>query len=223
MSNRLPDGRGMAKQITDPTDPTTAARDAFARLEAKLPELRTKRDSLVAEMVPIERVSKAGVPAVMAMEPPDAAKDVEAPAYALLNGAAIAPMFSKKGNDGVRLYALQREIQIIDRAIVIAEGQLRTATLAASREAAAEGLDQTRALHRQRALVLISLLELNDKIEAHRVNSAVGGISADGPMEGFTARLFGTAANPSPLNHWPRRYIAACLAAGVITKKELNQ
>jgi hypothetical protein len=98
---------------------------------------------MVAEAVKLERVSKAGVPAVMATEPPDEAKDIEAPAYALLNGAAIAPMQSKNGNDGVRLYAVLREIQIVDRAIVIAEGQLRTATIAASRESAADGLDQT--------------------------------------------------------------------------------
>jgi hypothetical protein len=138
----------------------------------------------------------------------------------LLNGAAIAPVSPKKGNEGVRLHGLYREIQIVDRAIVIAENQLRTATIAASRESAAESLDQTHALHRQRALLLVSLLDLNNKIEAHRINSAVGGFSADGPMEGYTARLFGTAANPSPLNHWPRRYIAACVAAGVITQKE---
>lgn len=211
---------GMAKQTTEPT---ASAREAFVRLANKIPELRTLRGGLVAEIVKIERVSKAGVASVMAVEPPDESKDIEAPAFALLNGAAIAPMSSKKGIEGVRLHALQRELLIVDRALVIAEGQIRISSIAASREASAEGLDQTRALHRQRALLLVSLLDLNDKIEAHRVDTAVGGVYADGPMEGYTARLFGTGSNPSPLNHWPRRYIAACLAAGIITKKEVMQ
>jgi hypothetical protein len=115
-------------------------------------------------------VSNAGVASVFAMDPPDETKDIEAPAYELLNGASIAGMPSKKGTEAVRLHAIQREMRIVDRAIKIAEGQVLTASIAAARESADEGLDQTRALHRQRALLLISLLDLNDKIEAHRLS-----------------------------------------------------
>jgi len=69
---------------------------------------------------------------------------------------------------------------------------------------------------------LISLLKRNDKIEGLRSSLVVAGIYPAGPMEGYTARLFGSGSNPSPLNHWPRRYIAACLEAGVISKKDLE-
>lgn len=170
----------------------------------------------------IERVSPMGIASVFAVEPPDNTKDIEAPAWELLNGASIASMPSKAGVEAVRLHGIQRELRIVDRAIKIAEGQALTASIAAARESSAESLDQTRALHRQRALLLVSLLDLNEKIESHRISTAVGGVCADGPLEGFTARLYGASTNPSPLNHWPRRYIAACLAAGVISKKEVN-
>ena len=167
-------------------------------------------------------MSPQGIASVVAAPPPDGSLDIEAPAYALLNGSAINPMPSKRGDESAKLYALQRELKIVDRAIQIARDQASTVSIAASREVAAENLDQINAMHRQRALLLISLLKLNDKIERARASLVVAGIYPAGPMENYTARLFGTGTNPSPLNHWPRRYIAACLEAGVITKKDLE-
>lgn len=208
----------MARQQTTPTP----ARDAFVKLEAKLPELYRRQHDLRAERAKIERVSKAGVAAVMAVEPPDASADIDTPAMALLNGAATEALPGKMGSEGARLHGVMRDIQIVDRAVVIAQGQLLTAAIAASRESGSENLETTRELHRQRALLLISLLQLNEKIETHRVNTAVGGICADGPMEGFTARLFGVGVAPTVFNLWPRKYLAACLAAAVISKKEFN-
>jgi hypothetical protein len=210
----------MAKQQI--TETTPSAREIFEKINAKLPELREQRSALAAEAAKIERVNRAGVPAVFATEPPDESRDIESPAYELLNGASIAALPSKRGGEPVRLYAIQHELRIVDRAIKIAESQVLTASVAAARESSAAGLDQTNALHRQRALLLVSLLHLNETIEAHRISTAVGGVCADGPLEGFTARLFGTGTVRSPLNHWPHHYLEACLAAGVITKKDLT-
>lgn len=212
---------GMAK-TTAPTKHDTAARDAFAKIQAKIPELSERRRKLAAEIVAIEQVGIAGVPLVFAMEPPDETKNLDAPAFALLNGAAIGAAPSRENDPAVKLHALQREIAIIDRAIVFAERQAAVAANAASREASAEYEETSRALHRHRALLIISLLKANADIEALRARTSVGGSSADSVMEGFTLRLFGLPSHPSPMNTWPRRYLEACVAAGVITQDEIT-
>jgi hypothetical protein len=211
----------MAKQVPDLTSPSSALA-AFEKLQLKIPELRDRRRELAQQIAGIENVSRSGVPAVTATDPLDEAEDTTAAAFEMLNGSAIAAMPPKSLNDGVRLHNLQREFQKVGRAIEIGERQLITASIDAARESAAANLEQTQALHRQRALLLVSLLDLNEKIETLRLKVAVGGVSADGPLENFTARLFGAGIGPTVFNLWPRKYLAACLDAGIITKKELN-
>src|SRR5882724_7330990 len=98
----------MARQISTPT-PALAA---FRNIEGKIPELETQRRELVQQIVKIERVSPQGIARVVAAPPPDGSLDIEAPAYALLNGSAINPMPSRAGDESVKLYALQREVKI---------------------------------------------------------------------------------------------------------------
>jgi hypothetical protein len=202
------------------TKPENAAREAFAKIQAKIPELSERKRLIATQIVAIEQVGPAGVPLVFPAEPPDQSKNLDAPAFALLNGAAIGAAPSKASDPAVKLNSLQRELAVIDRAIVLAQGQAAIAASAASREAAAEYQETSRALHRHRALLIVSLLKANEDIEALRARTSVGGSSADSSLEGFTLRLFGLQSTPSPWNTWPRRYLDACVEAGVITKDE---
>ncbi|MGR4929288.1 hypothetical protein ACIPUD_21185 [Bradyrhizobium sp. CAR08] len=213
-------GRGMAKAAAPITKHETAAREAFAKINAKIPELSDRRRQVARQIVEIEQVGPAGVPLVFPVEPPDESKNLDAPAFALLNGAAVGPAPSKASDPAVKLNSLQRELAVIDRAIVLAQGQANLAASAASREAAEEYKETSRSLHRHRALLIVSLLKANEDIEALRGRTAVGGSSADSSLEGFTIRLFGLPSTPSHWNIWPRRYLDACVEAGVITKDE---
>src|SRR5258707_13751226 len=136
----------MAKQTTTP------ARDAFQNIVGKIPELQSQRRNLVQQIVKIERVSPQGIASGVASPPPGGSVDIEAPAYAMLNGSAVSPMPSRAGDESVKLYGLQRELKIVDRAIQIARNQASTASVAASREVVSENLDQINDLHKQRAL-----------------------------------------------------------------------
>lgn len=211
----------MAKQITpSPIKPDTAARDAFAKIQAKIPELAERRHRLTAQIIEIEQAGPAGVPLVFPSEPPDESRDLDPAAFQLLNGAAIGAAPTKARDPSVVLYGLQRELAVIDRAIVLAQGQVVKAANSAAREASDEFRETSRALHRHRAMLIVSLLKANEDIEALRTRASVGGVSADSTLDGLTLRLFGLPSTPSPWNTWPRRYLDLCIEAGVITKEE---
>lgn len=212
----------MAKQqITPPVKSDTVARDAFAKIQAKIPELSERRRKLTAQIVEIEQVGPAGVPLVFPTEPPDESRDLDPAAFQLLNGAAIGPAPSKASDPAVVLHGLRRELAVIDRAILLAQGQVAKAAHSAAHEASDEFRETGRALHRHRAMLIVSLLKANEDIEALRTRASVGGAYADSTLDGFTLRLFGLPSQPSPLNTWPRRYLDACLAAGIITEDEI--
>jgi hypothetical protein len=214
----------MAKQNTPPPLPleNTSARGAFANLNAKISELGVRRTTLTAQIVKIEKIGPSGVPLVFAIEAPDDSNDITGPAFELLNGAAIGPGYSKADDPSAMLYALKRQLAIVDRAIDLAHGQIVAASVHASREAAEEQMETSRALHRHRALLIVSLLKSNEQIEELRTRSAFGGSRADSSLDGFTLRLFGLPSQPSPMNTWPRRYLDACVSAGVVTAEEVK-
>ncbi|MET4601074.1 hypothetical protein ABIB90_000525 [Bradyrhizobium sp. JR4.1] len=195
------------------------AREAFDRIEARLGNLMDQREEIVSKIRALEKTNIAGVPEVFSEKPADIGADRETRARALLEGAQFGDLPPRREAEGVRLFRLQQQLGDVDRAIELARSHVFAAAAAATQEAVSAHKSQVDALHRRRALAIVNLLKLNDEIGALRSSLGVGGVMADGPLDAFTPRLFG-GSTPSALNSWPKRYLEACIAAGIVTEKE---
>ncbi len=212
----------MAKQIqTNDTDFPALA--AFEKIRGKLIDTTSSRERHAREIREIQKPNIAGVAEVIAEKPSDEGDDIEAEAFVMLNGSSIQAAPSRKGGEAARLYDLERLLRIEDRVIQLAGSQTMVAAAAASKEAIDRNREEILATHRRRALCVLELLALNDRVEDLRARVSIGGVTPDFPIDGFTGRLFGRASEPnSPVGHWARQYLQACVAAGLITQKELG-
>jgi hypothetical protein len=197
---------------------TPSADAALAALEAKisveLPDLDRK---LLSRQLDLEREHVCPTKAPKGDE-----QDVQTAAFALLNGSALLAQPLASLDLGVELYEILQKRKAISRAIEIAQKHSVTASVAVSREKLADNIEQLNAIERQRAICVATILSLNEKYTALRNSLLVGGIEPATPIPEFTLRLWGHNTTPSPLNHWPRTYLAACRAAGLISEKEIS-
>jgi hypothetical protein len=72
------------------------------------------------------------------------------------------------------------------------------------------------ALQRKRALLLVSLRDLNERLEG--IRPALG---ADAPLDGFTPKLGGTDEMPGLSGLWLEQFIRECLLEQVLHEDDL--
>jgi hypothetical protein len=159
----------------------------------------------------------------VATVPPDPETDIEGAARVLLNGSAYETGQRNSRDPGVELFLRRRKVEVIRRAIELGEKQAHEAGIDLGREVIAEHDTEIRAMHRRRALAVIGLMQINDDIEALRLKLLQSGGIVSHELDGYTLRLFGYSGQPTnQFNNWPKKYLEVCLAAGVITKEDLN-
>jgi hypothetical protein len=203
----------MMRKQTTPTESNAAA--AVRAIEAKIDGWRAQLRESTEIMVSLEQSG------VVAINPSEAAYDIDAAAHARLNGAAYVtpPTVAKPG---IQLFQKRREVDEIKRAIELASQQSFVARIDLGRELLAEHDAEIRALHRRRAQTLLELFKVNGELEEMRLRLLRAGSSVPHPMDGWSQRLFGVSNPPSPLNHWPLKYLQECLKAKIINDRDLE-
>jgi hypothetical protein len=189
-----------------------ALRTLSEKMDAWRAELRAATNVVVS-------LEQSGVTAVT---PSDAAYDVDEAAHARVNGASY-PAAPTGIKPGVELFLKRREVDELKRTINLAAEQTATAQIDRGRELLAEHDGEIRSLHRKRALILLNLFAVNAEVETMRLKLIRAGSSVPHSLDGWTQRFFGLSSPPTPTNDWPMKYLAQCIAAKIITEKDLNQ
>ncbi|QIG92283.2 hypothetical protein [Bradyrhizobium sp. 6(2017)] len=196
------------------TSTQTPLQSAVAAINAKLLSLRSELRETSARIVDLE---KSGIrPATT--EPHDRLKQE---ARSLVNGASYKPAAVSADHPAIRYEQERRRQEVLKLAVEQAEQDAALASADLGREILATHDAEIKAKHRERALTLIKLMRLNDQIEEFRATLMECGAAVAHPLDGHTAKLFGITSQPSASAAGLRRYLDACVAAGVITKKEL--
>ncbi|MBR1149069.1 hypothetical protein [Bradyrhizobium sp. JYMT SZCCT0428] len=202
----------MRKQQTSESNAAEKIRAIGAKISGWNAELRETIDN---QIVPRERSG------VVEINPDDFSYDVDAAAHARLNGAAYV-LASTEKKPGIELFLARRKVKELRRAIELAEQQSFTARQDLGRELLAKHDDEIRALHRDRALVLLKLFQINGELEQMRLKLIREGSGTPHPMDGWSQRLFGLANPNTQLNAWPKKYLAECLKQNIITEKDIE-
>jgi hypothetical protein len=122
----------------------------------------------------------------------------------------------------IQLHQKLRRADQLKLTMAEVEKQLFNASIDLSREVLAEQDAAIRADHRERALLLVRLFQVNESLEARRVKMLQAGAIVGHPLDGWSNKFFGTAAPPTALNDAPKRYIAECVRLGICTLKEIQ-
>jgi hypothetical protein len=202
----------MMRKQQAPTESNAAA--AIHALAAKVDGWRGQLRETLNGVIALEQAG------VLAVNPSEAAYDVEQGARSRLNGAAYAAAATE--NKGIELFLKRREVAELKRAIELASQQSDAARIDLGRELLIKHDAEIRALHRERALVLLKLFKINGELEEMRLRLLRAGSSVPHPMDGWSLRLFGLSNPPSALNAWPMKYLAECVKADIITEKDLE-
>lgn len=201
--------------MTQKPSTQTPLQIAVAAIHAKLLTLRSELRECSATIVDLE---KSGIRPVNS-EPHDR---LRREARALVNGASYQPVAVSADHPAIRYEQERRRQEVLKLAIEQAENDAALASADLGREILARHDAEIKAKHRERALTLIRVMRLNDEIEEFRANLMESGGTVAHPLDGHTAKLFGITSQPSASAAGLRRYLEACLAAGIITKKELT-
>lgn len=196
---------------------TTSTAPARLPIDEKIVTLRKQRVAKLAEILDLE--SAGAVP----REDREETTSIEALALRLLDGEAAVPPTSVPRRDAnARLFQFYRDLEVIDHALSIAGQRALVEHGARSRQLVAAHANDWRALHKQRAELVIDLLALNRRIEGMRSSMMSGGQFPGIELDGFTARLFGVGRLHNAPGHWAIEFLKAAAKAGLISEKDFR-
>jgi len=200
----------LRKQVQEPS----AAAAALASLNAKMDGWRAELRATTNRVVELEQ---SGVEATEER----AGYNADRAAIERLNGDAYrsAPAGI---NLGAELFQLRREAQTLRKTLDLAEKQWEAASVDVGRELLQRHAPEINALHRRRALAILEIFKCSGELEAMRLRLLQSGSSIAHELDGYSLRLWGELMPPSPMNHWPRKYLSECLKAGIISDRDLE-
>jgi hypothetical protein len=197
------------------TPTQSAAAAAYHALGDTIVEIRDRQRAITQEIIALEQ--SGAVP-----KPPSLSDEYAEPDRDLINGASYKAL-PPANQTNILLHQKLRRADQLKITLAEAEKQMFNAQIDLSREVLAEADAAIRADHRERALLLVRLFQVNESLEARREKMLQAGAIVGHPLDGWTNKFFGTAAPPTPMNDAPKRYLAECIRLGVITAKEIEQ
>jgi hypothetical protein len=102
------------------------------------------------------------------------------------------------------------------------ERQLFDAQISLSGELLAVYDGEIRTLHRERALAILKIFEINRDLELLRTKILQSGGIVGHALDGWSAKLGGTIEQHTKWNDAQRNYLAACIKTGVIKDEDLE-
>ncbi len=195
----------------------STAAAALATLSGKIDEWRAHLRATTTEIIALEAKG------IEPIAPSNDAYDVHDAALLRLNGAAYKNVAPSGTKPGIQLYLKRREIEELKVTIDLAGKQWAIASVDRGRELLVEHGPSIDALHKRRALAILEIFKCNGELEAMRLRLLQAGSSVPHWGDGYTNRLFGELNPPTPANTWARKYLSACLSAGGISDRDLEQ
>ncbi|MBB4422310.1 hypothetical protein GGD66_000836 [Bradyrhizobium sp. CIR48] len=196
---------------------TTSPAAVRLPIDDKIVDLRKQRVAKLAEILDLE--SAGAVPREEVRE----AASIETLALRLLDGEAAPPSSSLSRRDAnARLFQFYLDLEVIDRALSIANHRALVDHGERSRQLVAAHREDWRALQKKRAELLIDLLALNRRIEGLKFSMKSGGQFPGIELDDFTARLFGVGRLHNVPGHWAFEFLKAAAKAGLISEKDFR-
>jgi hypothetical protein len=189
------------------------AATAYRALQDTVDTIRGMQRDVSRDIVALEQ--SGAVP-----EPPTLSDEYSEPDRAIINGASYKALPAANQNN-ILLHQKLRRADQLKITMTEVEKQLFNASIDLSREILAENDAVIRADHRERALLLVRLFQVNASLEARRLKMLEAGAIVGHALDGWTNKFFGTAAPPTPMNDAPKRYLAECIRLGILKESDL--
>ena len=186
------------------------AQIAYLALQGKIDEIRGLQREITREIVALEASGASP-------EPPSLPDEYSTVDHDLINGAAYAGAAMPPSNDAnIQLYRKFRRSEQLKLTMAEAERQCFDAQVVLSGELLAVFDSEIRTLHAERANAILKIFEINRDLENMRTKILQSGGIVGHPLDGWSAKFFGTASPPSVANDAALRYIRQCIASGVL-------
>jgi hypothetical protein len=206
----------MMKRFQKATPMQSEARTAYLALTAKIDEIRGLQREVTREIVALE--SSGAIP-----EPPTLSDEYSEPDHNLINGARFAGAAMPPANaNNISLHQKLRRSEQLKLTMAEVERQLFDAQISLSGELLALYDGELRALHRERALAILKIFEINRDLELLRTKILQSGGVVGHSLDGWSAKLGGTIEQHTKWNDAQRNYLAACISSGVISDEDLE-
>jgi hypothetical protein len=196
------------------TKPSPVA--ARLAIDDKIVELRKKRVATLTQILELE--ADGAIPE----KPIEGAVNIDQAALRLLDGDGAVNHSPVEPNSNVRLYRARIDLDVIDRALVMAGQRAAVDHGDQSRQLIAAHQDEWRELQRQRAELVIGLLRVNRKIENFKTAVTSGGQLGNLICDGYSGRLLGVGFLENAAGHWGFEFLRAAAKAGLITEDFKN-
>ncbi len=192
---------------------STAREKVRLPIDERLYQLKLMRVANISEQIALEKNGAVG-------REPGPGDDLDDRARTLLEAGEFHAPPAKK-DESLRLHDLRQEVLVIDRAIQFGESRAIAEHGERARKLANECSKDWCALQRKRALAIVELIVANGEIEDMRASMMSGGQLPSLPLDGYSAKLFGTPKTPNA-GHWAREFLGAAVKLVVISQKEMS-
>ncbi len=199
---------------TKSPNPASAVGKVLLPIDHRLRELRTLRVATISEIVKLESQGASA-------EEPPSGESVDQRARKLLDGGEYQVPGAGRDPDHA-LFELRKELVVIDRALEFGQQRYLHEHGERARQLVVERGDEWRELQHKRVRAILALLSLNRATEDLRRQLRSGGLAPSLPLDGYSARLLGTGEAGTVVSHWALEFVKAAIAAGVVSKKEVD-
>jgi hypothetical protein len=185
-------------------------------IDEKIVDLRKKRRAALEQILDLE---KGGA---IPEKPVEGAVNIDHAALLLLDGDGGAANHSSPvdPNPNARLYRLRIDLDIIDRALVLAGQRSLSDHADQSRQLIASHQDEWRDLQRQRAEIVIELLRVNRRIEEFKTAVTSDGQLGNLDLDGYSGRLLGVGCLQNAPGHFAVEFLKSAAKAGLIAERD---